>query len=135
MYEELVMRLRNCATEAAPCKTCDMTEDSSCSDTLMKQAADAIEKLSKDRDKWEATAKEERAAYWHWCDNYQKDVPRWISVKDKLPQVAEWVLAMSDDYILPVEVFRGDSCWMDVLMHEVSVTHWMPLPEPPKEET
>ena len=45
--DELVKRLKNCATQAAPCKTCDMTEDGSCSDTLMKQAADAIEELSK----------------------------------------------------------------------------------------
>ena len=46
MYDELVKRLRNCSTQAAPCKTCDMTEDGSCSDTLMKQAADAIEELA-----------------------------------------------------------------------------------------
>lgn len=45
MHDELVKRLRNCATEAAACKTCDMAEDSSCTDTLMKQAADAIEFL------------------------------------------------------------------------------------------
>ena len=57
MYEELVKRLRNCATQAAPCKTCDMIEDGSCSNTLMKQAADTIEKLQADarpviRGKW-----------------------------------------------------------------------------------
>ena len=46
MYDELVRRLINCATQAAPCKTCDMAEDGSCSDTLMKQAADAIEEMS-----------------------------------------------------------------------------------------
>ena len=46
MYDELVKRLRNCATQAAPCKICDMTEDVHCSDTLMKQAADAIEELA-----------------------------------------------------------------------------------------
>lgn len=45
MYDELIKRLRNCATQAAPCKTCDMIYDGSCSDTLMKQAADAIEEL------------------------------------------------------------------------------------------
>ena len=45
MHEDLIKRLRNCATQAAPCKTCDMAEDGFCSDTLMKQAADAIETL------------------------------------------------------------------------------------------
>lgn len=45
MYDEQIKRLRNCAAQAAPCKTCDMIEDDSCIDTLMKQAADAIETL------------------------------------------------------------------------------------------
>lgn len=47
MYDNLVRQLRNCATQAAPCKTCDMNEDGSCIDTQMKQAADAIEELLK----------------------------------------------------------------------------------------
>lgn len=46
MYDELVKRLKNCATQAAPCLACDMTDDGSCIETLMKQAADAIEELS-----------------------------------------------------------------------------------------
>ena len=46
MYDELVKRLKNCATQAAPCLTCDMTDDGSCIETLMKQAADAIEELT-----------------------------------------------------------------------------------------
>ena len=45
MYDELIKRLRNCATQAAPCLACDMTDDGSCTETLMKQAADAIEFL------------------------------------------------------------------------------------------
>lgn len=47
MHDELVKQLRNCATQAAPCNTCGLIEDSSCSDTLMKQAADAIEELNR----------------------------------------------------------------------------------------
>ena len=46
MYDETVKRLKNCATQAAPCLTCDMTDDGSCIETLMKQAADAIEELT-----------------------------------------------------------------------------------------
>ena len=51
MYDELIERLRNCATQAAPCKTCDLVEDGSCSDTLMNEAADAIEHLADSYDK------------------------------------------------------------------------------------
>ena len=47
-YVDLIQKLRNCATEAAPCKTCNMSENPSCSDDLMKQAADAIEELQKE---------------------------------------------------------------------------------------
>lgn len=47
MYDSLIKRLRNCATEATPCNTCDYIVDGSCTDTLMKQAADAIEELTK----------------------------------------------------------------------------------------
>lgn len=46
MYDETVKRLKNCATQAAPCLTCDMTDDGSCIETLMKQAADTIEELT-----------------------------------------------------------------------------------------
>ena len=49
MYEELVKRLRNCATEAPTCNTCDLATDGFCCDTLMVQAANAIAELSKKR--------------------------------------------------------------------------------------
>ena len=47
VFDNLVNCLRNCATNAAPCNTCNLIEDDSCSDTLMKQAADAIEELQR----------------------------------------------------------------------------------------
>lgn len=68
-------------------------------------------------------------------ENYQKK--EWISVKDKLPSKNEYVLA-----------FDGNNmcvCWTDIGSHDYlfmfgmnsrsqfkNVTHWMPLPEPPK---
>ena len=134
MYEELVKRLRNCATQAAPCKTCDMVEDGSCTDTLMKQAADAIEELQRQIDAW---VEPERKAL-------IKSLPRWIPVTERLPEV--------DLRVLTFARFKGDGSWfMDissfsgVTNHGIPtfwgygegmvVTHWMPLPEPPKEET
>ena len=49
MYEELVKRLRNCATEASICNTCDLATDVFCRDTMMVQAANTIAELSKER--------------------------------------------------------------------------------------
>ena len=63
--DELVKRLRDFAVELR--KAEDVL--------LVRDAADAIEELSEDRDNWKATAKEEREAYWHWFDQYQKDAP------------------------------------------------------------
>lgn len=45
MHDDLVKRLRKCATEAGACKTCELDSNPSCTDVLMEQAADAIEFL------------------------------------------------------------------------------------------
>lgn len=42
----LIEQLRNCSGNAAPCKDCELCNDPTCSDTLMKLAADCIERLS-----------------------------------------------------------------------------------------
>ena len=62
----------------------------------------------------------------------------WISVKDKLPEEFENVIAFN-------RRGRGKACDMDICWWNgysfdrcgkrpySNVTHWMPLPEPPKE--
>lgn len=68
---------------------------------------------------------------------------QWISVEERVPEVGEDVLTLSatgaarvmhlnkSGYDWSVEVSR----WHGFLMPRDSVTHWMPLPEPPKEAT
>lgn len=54
--------------------------------------------------------------------------PRWIPVTERLPEDGEYVLAYSEqDGLMLVEARHRFSNW--------EITHWMPLPEPPKEET
>lgn len=61
-----------------------------------------------------------------WADEH----PHWISVKEELPPQGECVL-----------VTNGKSYWQNLYSHkekgwavnDTSVTHWMPLPPPPKE--
>lgn len=61
----------------------------------------------------------------------------WISVKDRLPAVGEKVLTLSkfghisDRYLH--EYGGGLIFSPDGLKPGRDVTHWMPLPEPPKE--
>ena len=67
----------------------------------------------------------------------------WISVKDRLPDAkGEYLTAYhpchwdSVDYRrtqIDVDTWRGKTTWAKKKYHRV--THWMPLPEPPKEET
>lgn len=79
MYDDFVKRLR----EKAEAFDYDGWVETAID---YEQAADAIEELIKDRDNWKVTAKEEREMYWHWFDNYQRDVPRWIPVTERLPE-------------------------------------------------
>lgn len=61
---------------------------------------------------------------------------KWISVKDRLPEERVWVLCLCRSGIREVLRWQNEQ-WL----HDLSpfaymksfVTHWMPLPEPPKE--
>ena len=82
--------------------------------------------------------------------------PRWISVKDRLPERKEYlhesnVIRGSSEYVLvyisatfpykrmfvTIGRYSYDEMyprWVVRSSHDGDVTHWMPLPEPPKEE-
>lgn len=64
--------------------------------------------------------------------------PRWISVEERLPETRDNYLALTAeceiyicDFIPSVKQWWTVSC--DDL-YVIGITHWMPLPEPPKEE-
>ena len=78
----------------------------------------------------------------------EKKVPRWRSVKDELPQPGEVVLgfavAKSESFIgktymlcHQLERCDGKKSWAEPWRYsctDFEITHWMPLPEPPKDE-
>ena len=116
--EELVTALRICAWAACEGCPCVYIKESGgkCDDYIKRKAADMLEKLAAERD-----AKK----------------PEWISVKDRLPEGKhEAYLCTLDSCLFPgsqyiaVRVFCGDGEWEA----HGTVTHWMPLPELPKEE-
>ena len=117
MYDELVKRLHK--------RIALTTAGSPLQDDLW-QAANAIEERCKQVDKF---AEEAARLY--------AKLPRWIAVTERLPDAGERVLCYCRANIYEVMKMRTDGDWVydtnHVYMHSF-VTHWMPLPQPPKEE-
>ncbi len=66
---------------------------------------------------------------------YQAAAPQWVSVKDRLPEKDTWVLSLEADKSMRVNCLASDDEWYcDDHGFVPTVTHWMPLPQPPKEE-
>lgn len=138
MYDELVGRLRE------PCQY------ENC--ILCQQAADAIEEL------------QQQVEHYHGCMNdwfeaaqeYEAAVPKWIPVTERLPDTMKdksvysgWSAEIAPSY--DVLCYLGSEkrqtvAWYSHTYNEWTtvdentvycfgeVTHWMPLPQPPKEE-
>lgn len=114
--EELVTALRICAwaaCEGCPC-VCIKESGGKCDDYIKRKAADMLEKLAAERD-----AKK----------------PEWISVKDRLPETPDTYFCCvnslafpGSQYVKPLKLCGNGKWWKDA-----DVTHWMPLPELPKE--
>lgn len=135
-YLELVKKLRNYASfTAIPPLSVDLSE-----------AADAIEQLQKDLERskeYEAFWEKEASEALRRFQVAIASKPQWIPVTERLPDVEEDVnvavltsirgkriRTVTTDYINTAGMWDAASCdWR----HEV--THWMPLPDPPKEET
>ena len=92
---------------------------------------DELEKaLRYDRDQW-------RKGFANGVEYAQ---PKWISVKDRLPEYQERILACGKSggvflckYLSFSEKDGGFGKMNGACVHR-HFTHWMPLPEPPKEE-
>lgn len=63
----------------------------------------------------------------------EAQVPKWISVKERLPERNTAVIVAVDDghVFQTLYAYDGWDLWEGCTCN---VTHWMPLPEPPKEE-
>ena len=130
MYEEIIAALRFCDNgECDGCCKYIKGKGTGCY-TLLRDAADAIEDLSREYESIAASLNES-------VELVRKlQSPRWVSVTERLPED-------SGDYLV------YDSCgnifqnFYGTVVRRWSarngmVTHWMPLPpapEPPKEET
>ena len=112
MYDELVKRLRGRA---------NLVREYNESGKLFDEAADAIEELSRENESLANSVNEA-------SDILRR---RWIPVTERLPGIHIWALVYSEKTGIGFDFVNSDGMW-----HTKSdVTHWMPLPEPPKEKT
>jgi hypothetical protein len=63
----------------------------------------------------------------------QLTLSEWISIDDWLPKIAEDVIVFSDDKFQIDIGFRMNGKWFSDRGELPTVTHWMPLPNPPTE--
>ena len=57
----------------------------------------------------------------------------WISVKDRLPEDGNLVLILNVWKMYELGYYHKPHGWIAQGVSRVVVTHWMPLPEAPKE--
>lgn len=123
MYDELVKRLRDFP------KICAQYDGSI--DQLHDEAADAIEELMAERD-------EVNADSWKRAFEVERDERRWIPVTERLPEKdGTFITAYSKGGVSQnwyMTFHHGGGKWYQNSEDTGEVTHWMPLPTPPKEE-
>ena len=134
MYDDLVKKIRHCATDPMHCLSFGEVKDGRCFKRLMTQAADAIEELWK---KYLASEVDATNLTGWLAEERAKRL--WISVTERLPKYGERVLVFGGFtmYVAYYDRNRyGGESWhkLNSKSHYCNPTHWMPLPDPPKEE-
>ena len=138
--EEIVESLRGCVLDVAlTCDKCVATGemDCNCRSELMLIAADLIDQLQQE-------LTDERYRHDRLQDfcvaqgeelSRLKAQQRWIPVTERLPEDDDDVLIMSSGSISMGYYSTYNEYWADYInVYDDNVTHWMPLPEPPKED-
>ena len=62
-----------------------------------------------------------------------QDERKWIPVTERLPEKDDAVIICTDKNFIYAGELIGDTWYLDNDSWTETVTHWMPLPEPPKE--
>ena len=99
---------------------------------VLTQAADAIEQFGKKVSEWQEEACKWNNEYFALRDS----VPRWISVKERLPEKRKWVLCLCEADIIDVLRWENNEWYHDPMhvYYPSFVSHWQTLPTPPEED-
>lgn len=134
---KLIDALRHCSVKGNSCRACpNYNQGPGCLDRLHAESASVIEAMQAHIDALES----ERQAWLH-----DQERNRWIPVTERLPDV--WRHHGDDEHIgepldfivfirgalVPTTLWFNGNLFCDGDGNFYDVTHWMPLPEPPKE--
>lgn len=134
--QELVSAIRRLKVETGSlaCMGCGHEHNCGVSGcAVMQEAADRI-----------ANQSTHIAALQQEIEKLRGQVPRWIPVDERLPKTESWgaskvvlgIVQNESGYPPPNPcfcVYLGNQKWR-IRGRMATITHWMPLPEPPKEE-
>ncbi len=103
-------------------------------DYIERQAIQCVSLLAMNDGEYFAAKKAYKAGY-------QAAAPQWISVKDRLPEIGEWVLINGPEVCQrvapPSSSWDWEFAWAtdhQSFYEPTDITHWMLLPKPPEDE-
>ena len=139
MYDDLIKQLRYCA-DAITCRNC-LWKTECCPTDMQKKAADAIDELRK-----AVLRLEDESGIYDELPTFYIYPAKWIPANERLPNCNGCYLVWRPHFFgggigMPsICYFDGTNTWHDSygvdftrILHSEDVTHWMPLPEPPKD--
>ena len=124
--EEIKKGLACCASENAICKSCPfVTSGAAC---IIRKSEDALAYIQQlENQIGELTEK---------VAQLEEAQPKWNEIKDRPPddELKKYLVAFpsSGSYVIDIGFYNGEFGFMLSHWIESDITHWMPLPEPPK---
>lgn len=69
----------------------------------------------------------------HFIGSFGQQIPQWIPVDERLPEISEDVLVCDDGVVwISSRAVWDDGKFWAAGLPIIKPTHWMPLPEPPE---
>jgi hypothetical protein len=108
--------------------------------TREEEIKKAAKEIAQGIEDWELAADIEDAfieGAW-WADSH----PHWISVEDEMPKETNMYIVVHYNVVCTMWWYDGVEEWAEIYVDEnediqsrrmENITHWMPLPQPPKE--
>ena len=143
--DEIKKGLECCGSNGANADVCPYMEHGSCWDcydassaymNIMQDALAYIQQLEADKEHLGLLRAADAEAYRHKLHELEALVPRWIPVEERLPENGLAIVCCPDPDRPVYIAWMCDGRWLNQFSRPLGlpVTHWMPLPEPPKEE-